>query len=173
MTYKYYAGIGSRETPLIVLKYMAEIARILETKGYTLRSGGAAGADSAFESGVTDSQYKEIYLPKPGFNKSISSLHIIKPWATKIAKQFHPNWPRVMSNEFAFQCMSRNTYQIHGYTPTSQKSEFVVCWTVGGQLKGGTAQAIRLAMDLGIPVYNLAVKKDRNSLKDLLFGEAA
>ena len=47
----YYAGVGSRETPLDVLKTMWKIGNYLATKGYTLRSGGAKGADTAFENG--------------------------------------------------------------------------------------------------------------------------
>jgi len=39
----YYAGIGSRETPEDVLKYMTRVARGLDRKGYRLRSGGAKG----------------------------------------------------------------------------------------------------------------------------------
>jgi hypothetical protein len=34
-------------------------------------------------------------------------------------------------------------------------SEFVVCWTHDGTDVGGTGQAIRIAKDRGIPVYNL------------------
>ena len=44
-----YAGIGSRETPKEILKEMTKIGQELESKGYTLRSGGAIGADKAFE----------------------------------------------------------------------------------------------------------------------------
>lgn len=54
-----YAGIGSRETPRSILDLMTAIARKLEALGYTLRSGGATGADTAFEEGVE--RLKEIY----------------------------------------------------------------------------------------------------------------
>ena len=47
----YYAGVGSRETPQDVLKIMWKIGKHLADKGYTLRSGGARGADAAFENG--------------------------------------------------------------------------------------------------------------------------
>ena len=49
---KYYAGVGSRETPPDVLKTMLKIGRYLAVKGYTLRSGGAKGADTALRMGV-------------------------------------------------------------------------------------------------------------------------
>lgn len=44
-----YAGIGSRETPMEVLELMTKASTWLGTKGYTLQSGGAIGADMAFE----------------------------------------------------------------------------------------------------------------------------
>ena len=47
----YYAGVGSRETPQDVLKIMWKIGKHLADKGYTLRSGGARGADAACENG--------------------------------------------------------------------------------------------------------------------------
>lgn len=47
----YYAGVGSRETPQDILNTMYKIGKYLASKGYTLRSGGAIGADTAFENG--------------------------------------------------------------------------------------------------------------------------
>ena len=44
-----YAGIGSRETPMEVLELMTKASAWLGAKGYTLQSGGAIGADMAFE----------------------------------------------------------------------------------------------------------------------------
>ena len=60
-----YAGIGSRKTPVHILSKMRRVAERLEVRGYTLRSGGADGADTAFEEGC---KRKEIFLPQPGFN---------------------------------------------------------------------------------------------------------
>ena len=42
---KYYAGIGSSETPDNIFKLMTEIASILEDKDYILRSGASTGAE--------------------------------------------------------------------------------------------------------------------------------
>ena len=46
---KYYAGIGSRETPPGIEPMIEEIVKILNKFGYILRSGGADGSDSMFE----------------------------------------------------------------------------------------------------------------------------
>lgn len=57
-----YAGIGSRKTPKNVLDFMFEIGKELALLGYVLRSGGAEGADSAFEKGADSVKgMKEIY----------------------------------------------------------------------------------------------------------------
>ena len=44
-----YAGVGSRETPPAILKKMTAVAAMLSGRGYKLQSGGAIGADMAFE----------------------------------------------------------------------------------------------------------------------------
>jgi len=41
----YYAGIGSRTTPVEIQHLMYQIAKSLARQGYTLRSGAASGAD--------------------------------------------------------------------------------------------------------------------------------
>jgi len=34
-------------------------------------------------------------------------------------------------------------------------SDFIVCYTENGKMKGGTAQALRIAEDYKIPVFNI------------------
>lgn len=46
-----YAGIGSRETPEWVLTIFERMGSWMAKRGDKLRSGGADGADSAFENG--------------------------------------------------------------------------------------------------------------------------
>ncbi|NYZ25158.1 hypothetical protein HND93_36125, partial [Azospirillum sp. ROY-1-1-2] len=65
----HYAGIGSRETPPAVLEVMAAVGERLAQLGWVLRSGGAVGADQAFERGCDRvGGRKEIFLPWPGFD---------------------------------------------------------------------------------------------------------
>ena len=47
----YYAGIGSRTLPYSVVRNMTQMGIKFAEKGWTLRSGGALGADRAFEDG--------------------------------------------------------------------------------------------------------------------------
>ena len=72
-----YAGIGSRETPIEIQSKMSKVAKMLEEKGYTLRSGGADGADFAFEKGLAKtSKNKEIYLANTDYrNKATGQFY--------------------------------------------------------------------------------------------------
>ena len=47
----YYAGIGSRKTPIQIQKLMFQIVRYLSAKGFILCSGATRGADKVFEQG--------------------------------------------------------------------------------------------------------------------------
>lgn len=153
-TNRYYTGIGSRETPLDIGLKMAGIANMLGKQGYTLRSGGADGADTYFEQGC-GLQPKEIYLPWKNFNKNPSDLFEVSNEALNIAKSIHPNWTNLTHG--AKLLHARNVYQVLGkdlQTPSS----FLICWTKKGESVGGTRTAIELALKKGIPVYNLAVR---------------
>lgn len=73
-----YAGIGSRRTPPAILSMMEDVAEELARRGWFLRSGGAEGADLAFERGCDRAGgEKEIFLIDGEFTadeKKISSL---------------------------------------------------------------------------------------------------
>lgn len=148
-----YAGIGSRETPAEILAIFASLAAWLARRGYTLRSGHADGADSAFESGCASvGGPAEIYLPWRGFNGSNSELI----WnsgdnSLAFARNYHPAFDRL--SQGAQKLQARNTYQVLGYNLNSP-ARFIVCWTPGGTASGGTGQAIRIARDRNIPVLD-------------------
>lgn len=69
---RYYTGIGSRKTPDSICLLMTKIASLMSKKGFILRSGGATGADSAFELGSLKS---DIFLPWKEFNGSKSKYY--------------------------------------------------------------------------------------------------
>jgi len=166
---KYYAGIGSRACPPDIMDFMKEIASILEERGWTLRSGAAEGADSAFASGVKKNA--EIWIPWDSFgephNPNHKYIRISKfdKEAFESVDQFHPS-PRSLS-EAARKLMARNYRQIVGTgIEDRQDSKFVICWTPNGELKGGTAQAIKIAKSFNIPVFNLAIEEDYRRILD-------
>lgn len=159
-----YAGIGSRSTPAEVCELMYQFARARAAYGWILRSGGANGADLAFETGARDGHgEREIYLPWRGFNDHNDDSVIVEEptqQAMDIAAQYHPGW-RFLKHG-GKRLMARNGYQILGRNLDPQEAvDMVICWTPDGSLdgtgpkSGGTGQALRLAAHYCIPVYNL------------------
>jgi hypothetical protein len=129
-----------------------------------LRSGGAIGADMAFElSCVT----KEIFLPWKGYNDNKSMLFPPDPQAYEISKNFHPNWNKL--SDGAKKLMARNAHIILGLDLVSPVDFVVYCAPLDdvGNVKGGTGQGIRIANHYNIPTYNILVEKDMDSLREL------
>ena len=155
-----YAGVGSRETPPNVMAKMTEIAAWLSKQGYTLRSGNAKGADTAFENGA--GEQKEIFTSKDATDRTRT-----------IAREIHPN-PSALG-KFAIDLMARNTNQVFGENLDSPV-DFVLVWTPDGAVStetrsmktGGTGQAIDMASRKGIPVINMANKGWGDELRNVL-----
>lgn len=148
-----YAGIGSRRTPESVLKDMELIGEILAGKDCILRSGGAEGADQAFERGCDKVKgKKEIYLPWFGFNNEDGIVPKMTDSLMEFSAKYHPNWDNL--SQGAKKLMARNACQVFGITG-DQPVDFIICWTPNGEITGGTGQALRIAKDFGIPVFNL------------------
>lgn len=158
---KTYAGIGSRKTPPHVLGLMTFAAALLERNDYILRSGGAPGADRAFEKGVQDPVHKEIFLPWKRFNDNDSSLFTPRSEAYLIAEQYHPSWSTL--RPAAKRLMARNSHQVLGLN-LDDPVEFLLCWTDKGKQVGGTAQAMRIAQDRGIRICNLFFDENKELL---------
>ena len=155
---KIYTGIGSRRTPDHVLEVMHRLGVILAKEGWVLRSGAAAGADSAFEAGCDEMRGpKQIYIPWDGFNRRyIRNDPFLMLGANesteKLASEIHPNWSACSNGARALH--ARNVGQILG-PHLNQPTDLVICWTPNGNKSGGTGQAIRLAERMGITVHDL------------------
>lgn len=158
MSTRFYAGIGSRETPEEILIEMTKLGRIFETCGLTLRSGNAEGADQAFASGVESNA--QIWLPwdhfqkdfrkmKPRHDYKVISSHDKEAFQSVI--EFHPNANNL--SEFGCLFMARNYRQVIGLGEPN--SEFIVAWTEGGLVRGGTGQALRIAKKYNIDIINM------------------
>lgn len=168
--YKPYSGIGSRQTPKHILEIMTKTAEVLATRGFTLRSGGAGGADTAFEAGAGE---HEIYLPWPKFQGSSSQLIVQPGKAFNIASEFHPTWDRC--SQGARKLHARNVHQVLGMD-FNHPSKFVLCWTPDGctgmatrtRKTGGTGMAISIAEHYGIPVFNLMLSEHYDRLSAII-----
>lgn len=152
-----YAGIGSRTTPEDVLELMGKIAWYLSFAGWTLRTGGADGADTAFQTHALlaadssthtpSSGSTELYLPWSGFGdwghleRTRPSLKgRLKvyaeptPEAFALSRDFHPigpgGWDTFLSSAVK-KLMARNAHQALG-RELDDPSAFVLCWTPDG-----------------------------------------
>lgn len=137
-----YTGIGARKTPGNILHSMVQVGEYMAYNGHTLRSGGAQGADRAFEIGC---DYKSIGT------KEIFLAYEVSSEAMTLASKFHPAWKNL--SPYVKKLMGRNSFQILGRdldTPTG----FVICWTPDGKIVGGTGQALRMANYYEIPIIN-------------------
>lgn len=146
---RHYTGVGSRSTPQAEQEALFAIAVRLYKAGFTLRSGGAKGADRAFERGA-------------GEHKIIFKAKRVPRWAYDEArKHIPPNRPPFdLMDAHTKALLARDMQQVLGPDGDSP-SQFLVCWTPAGLDDGGTGYAMRCAVAHGVDVYNL---RDREAL---------
>ena len=155
-----YAGIGSRRTPPNIVLFMKHLGRLFAGHGWTLRSGGAEGADSAFEHGcrtTAEPGILERFIPWPGYNShnwtTLESADARR--AEHAASQVHPAWDRCSTA--VRKLHGRNAAIILGEqldTPV----DLVICYTADGTASGGTGTGIRLAEQHRIAVANFGTQ---------------
>lgn len=173
MTVKYYSGIGGRDTPASVQAVMTNIAEQMAYEGYTLRSGGANGADEAFRQGCDNAFGRgSIFLPWKGYNGhydrqilDITYHSKLTEEAFDLASQHHPAWSKCSHTVKKFH--ARNAQIILGEN-IDAPSEFVVCYTRNGKDAGGTGLGIRIAQSFDIPVYNLYYESHYKELLEII-----
>lgn len=154
----YYTGVGSRKTPQDIIVLMRAIASKMALFGFWLRSGGAEGADRAFESCAGPK--KQIFYAKDATAE-----------AEAIAAQFHPAWNRC--SPYAKKLHGRNAFQVLG-SDLNEPSTYCICWTPDGCIShatrkyetGGTGTAISIANYYHVPIINLARPDQRQGWSD-------
>ena len=172
-----YAGVGSRATPREVLAGMSDVAQVLGDAGFALSTGGADGADKAFEAGAlrTDAPVT-VHTPWPGYNgyrpgrDPESDIDVIHPKAgdavrgmsfLHLARKHHPAWDRCRRGARAL--FLRNVSILAGALDDDGAVlpvRAVIAWNPNGSAHGreagGTGHTLRVAAELGIPVVNLS-----------------
>lgn len=144
-THLIYGGVGSRDTPTHACEAMERIGVALCKRGWMLRSGGAIGADRAFQRGAeaVDRTLLEV------FNAYDAVGHV---WAHQDAAAHQPGWEGC--NGSARLLLARNSLIVRGHDMQTHIL-FLVCWTERGQVIGGTGQTMRVCASAGIPIFNL------------------
>lgn len=150
-----FAGIGNRDLPVGVYSLLSALGTVYATQGYVLRSGGARGADNAFQEGYEAAVGRtgKIFLPRRDHTT-------VPKWQHQLIRVFHPN-PDALRH-VPYCLMARNCEIILG-KDGNDPVEFVACWAVS-EHSGGSAFGIRLARWAGIPVVNLCPNPEPDRL---------
>lgn len=142
---------------------------VLAKRGWHLHTGNCTGADQAFASGANeiDAAMVSLWLPWPSYElEAINAKNIVHKEPTedamKLAEQFHPKWEACKRGGRSLH--ARNMHIILGKT-LDEPVDMIICWTKNGLKTGGTSQALRLAENKSIKVYNLAIEDDILQLK--------
>ena len=173
---KYYTGIGSRNTPYNICSLMAKIAKKYAKAGWVLRSGGAEGADTAFENGAVIAHGKaEIYIPWDSFGQHYHDskrIFLVKDKeilqrAMMLASDVHPNWDAC--SPAARKLHARNSFQVLG-GDLEVPSSVLICWAPiqGDSIKGGTRTAWEIAKLYDVPRFNLADPRIEQKFRDFV-----
>ena len=164
---RYFTVVGSRLTPEPQAKILRDFSERLLRAGWTGRSGLSGEADLALNRALDRYDgLAELYIPWDFFNGySHGDLagRVIYPkrldnsaQATAVMTTLHPVWTWLSPG--AKSLHARNVYQVLGKDLASP-SDVLFCWAPvkGGYVQGGTATAYNLAVQSGVPVFNIAV----------------
>lgn len=168
----YYAGIGHRSVSYEVFCELSEVADLLNTLEFSLRSGGAMGADTAFYEGAGN-PLSEIYRPEmlasdPFLVQQCDSILLGKSALQErpLSDASVPMTAKRYKNNIAsgnIDLHRRNVLIMTGTRLLREGSadanrlktitRFVVCYMADDRT--GTGIAVRIARSLNIPVLNL------------------
>lgn len=181
---KIFTGVGSRDTPLLILTLIFYLSRKLASEGWGLRSGGARGADSAFYNGyidyfdkTTDIHYLNVDVYVPDNNHKAYHLYrqhckVLtampnKDKAYEIAEAIIAHWP--ICNTYTRALHSRNVYQVLG-DDLASPSHLYICWApiLGDSVTGGTKSSFEIAKSQSIKIINLANPKHYQRVLDIV-----
>ena len=132
-------------------------------KAYSKAVDLGLASESQFEVYVADDyNIRKSKLPRKHLAITRNKDLILE--TERIASEVHPAWERC--NEWARGMHSRNCHQILGYDLKSPV-DAVICWTPKGNIQGGTATAIRIAIKYNIPVFNLGCDNKEDVLQQI------
>ena len=158
-----YAGIGKRRLTRREADLIRRIGSQLARDGFVLRTGAAPGADQEFAEGalaaagdvvlcLPSSRHEKTWVDsvgeRYGAQVRVETLRNDDHEAMQSVAEYHPIGDRLKGYTVRFH--ARNYRIVVGPTTTV---DFVVAWPRPGG--GGTAQGIRIAEKLNIPILHL------------------
>lgn len=161
------ACIGSRTLGPSELELCRAIGRYLATKGYTISTGNARGADQAYGAGGNeiDPRLVELHLPWPGYEVGsiLAGNRVIVDGGveeySKIAAGLHSRWNSLGRGPRALH--TRNVGIVQGCSQ-------VVAWPGPSTWGGGTGLGMKVGSHFGIRVVDLSKAEDRARVVSLL-----
>lgn len=152
------AFTGDKDTPPDVLNKVKEIAKFLESIGYTIRVGGDGPFEEAAEMAVNK---KELLLPWKDFNNKTSATTYSIDRAHHIAKLFHSAYENMKKGIQGI--LAKNARLIMGQKMMSPAT-LLVTWTPDGVedarhvtvQSGFSGHPVKIASAARVPVFNLA-----------------
>lgn len=161
--YMPYVGTGNKDAPAHILERATKLAKLLESHGYMLRSGGKSnmdgspGIEDAFENAVTR---KEIHLPWKGFGNKESRFTWTDDKARELAKKFNEAYDGLSRVIQTF--LAQDIRMVFG-DKLNSPALFLVIWSEDGvedlsertQRTGNMGNMLAIANKLRIPVFNL------------------
>ena len=127
----------------------------------------------ALEEGKVTDKHFEVYvsnqaeiqkspLPNAHLARVMNMAKIDK--ITELAESVVGHWHNC--GPYARGMHQRNVHQILGYE-LNDPVDAVICWTPNGNVVGGTATALKLAMKAGIPIFNLGRPDNKAVLQEI------
>lgn len=158
--YKPYGVAGNENPPAQVIAAIERLVKLLEQRGYTMRSGGVRGVEDIAEKSIPPNGKMEIHLPWRDFEQKASRYTFNSDHAKAIARMFHPAFDTMKPAGQAFLC--KNARVILGNNMKSPVL-FLLVWTEDGAetlvervaRTGYAGHSISIAAHLGVPVFNL------------------
>jgi len=164
---KYYTGIGSRELSDEQKTFIYWLACEMHDLGYTLRSGDADGADTAFQSGA--GKLFETWIPWTSFAKGPSR-------ELQTQKEFLEAEEYLLESDIIpwFKAMGPASQAFHGrnYRQVFGRNKILpeVCFycapdDLNGVPVGGTRTAVLVSRNEGIPTINVFTEEGQEDAR--------
>lgn len=155
--YRPAAILCNRDAPPHVVEQMIEVAKKIEATGRQVRLTGLDGPEENIEKSL---RAPELYLPWDGFNDKKSKFSYVSDNMLEIIGRFHGNWAGLKPG--LQKIISSSARCVLGKNVQSV-AVFMVCWSADGaesyrektQQTGNLSVPLRIATEVGIPVFNL------------------
>lgn len=169
---KAYAAAGSSNTPADVLVLMSQVARVMSSKGITLRCSEQSEADKAFLKGAQGKSF--IFVPGPQFDESLDQEDAVynpySPWA--IESDIGPSssdatFARSLDAKFIMLPKAEKQWEVVGNSliyglDRVSLAKMLICWS---DLDDHVHRFIKKAVMAKVPVYNLALEEHRATIQ--------